>query len=88
MGRPGQIPSEDPHWERNADAFKKLFLYLFICLYLAMLGLCCCVWAFSSCSDCGYSLAVVCVLVIFVASLVGEHRLWGAQASVIVALGF
>ena len=87
MGRPGQILSEDPHWERNADAFKKLFLYLFICLYLAMLGLCCCVWAFSSCRDHGYSLAVVRVLVIVVASLVGEHRLWGAQASVIVACG-
>ena len=54
MGRPGQIPSEDPHWERNA-ALKNYLLknYVFIYLYLAMLGLCCYVWAFSSCSDHG-----------------------------------
>jgi len=34
-----------------------------------------------------YSLAVVCGLLIAVASLVAEHRLWGAGASVFTARG-
>jgi len=53
-------------------------------LFGAMLGLCCCVDF--SCSKWGYSLALVCRLFIAVTSLVG-HRLWGTQASVIVARG-
>ena len=34
-----------------------------------------------------YSLVVVCRLLIAVASLVAEHGLWGAQASVVQASG-
>ena len=40
---------------------------LFICLFMAVLGLHCCTWAFSSCSKQG--------LLIVVASLVSEHGL-------------
>ena len=45
------------------------FLFL-----LAALGLCCCAWAFSSCSKRGYSLVMVPRLLMAVASLV-EHGL-------------
>ena len=54
-------------------AFKKI--YLFIYLFLAALGLCCCVWAFSSCGERGLLFVVVHGLLIAVASLVVEHRL-------------
>ena len=50
-------------------------LYLFIYLFLAALGLRCCTWAFSSCSEGGLLLVVVHGLVIAVASLVVEHGL-------------
>ena len=40
---------------------------------------------FHCCS--GYSLVVVCWLLIGVASPVAEHRLWGAQTLVVAALG-
>ena len=53
--------------------FKNLFIYLFI--YLAALGLCCCAWAFSSCSEQGLLFVEVHGLVIVVASLVEEHGL-------------
>ena len=52
-------------------------MYLFICLFvlfLAELGLPCCAWAFSSCGEWGYSVAVR-GLLIAVASLVAEHGL-------------
>ena len=51
--------------------FKCLFIYLF----LAALGLCCCTWAFSSCGEQGLLFLVVRGLLIAVASLVVEHRL-------------
>ena len=54
------------------------FLFLkhkFIYLFLAALGLCCCVWAFSSCGERGLLFVVVCRLLVEVASLVVEHRL-------------
>ena len=51
-----------------------LFIYL-IYLFLAALGLCCCVWAFSSCGERGLFFVVVCGLLIAVASLVEEHGL-------------
>ena len=51
-----------------------LFIYL-IYLFLAALGLCCCVWAFSSCGERGLLFVVVCGLLIAVASLVEEHGL-------------
>ena len=47
----------------------KLFIYLF----LAALGLCCCTWAFSSCGERGLLFIVVHRLLIAVASLVVVH---------------
>ena len=51
-------------------------IYNFMCLVVAMLGLCCCT---------GFSLVVE--LLNVVASLVVEHRLWGMQSSLAVARG-
>ena len=55
-------------------------LFFFNYFILAAPGLCCCVWAFSSCSEQGLSLVAVCELLIAMASLVEttgsrEHRL-------------
>ena len=44
-------------------------------LFLAVLGLCCCAWTFSSCGECGLLFVVVRGLLIAVASLVVEHGL-------------
>ena len=44
-------------------------------LFLAVLGLLCCAWAFSSCGERGLLFVVVCGLLIVVASLVAEHGL-------------
>ena len=52
--------------------FLKL-INLFIYLFLAALGLCCCVWAFSSCGERGLFFVAVHGLLIAVASLVAEH---------------
>ena len=52
---------------------KNLFI-LFI-HFLAVLGLCCCVQAFSSCGERGLLFVVVRGLLIAVASLVAEHGL-------------
>ena len=49
--------------------------YLFIYLFLAALGLCCCVRAFSSCGEQGLLFVAVHGLLIAVASLVAEHGL-------------
>ena len=62
-------------------------LFCAFILFLAVLGLCCCMWAFSSCGDGGSSLVAVPRLLIVVASLVAEHRLWGPQASAVAAPG-
>ena len=51
-----------------------LFIYL-IYLSLAVLGLHCCTWAFSSCGEWGLLFVVVHGLLIAVASLVAEHGL-------------
>ena len=48
-------------------------------LFLATLGLCCCVRTFSSCSEWGLLLVAVHGHLIAVASLVAEHGLEGAQ---------
>ena len=53
--------------------FKKNFIYLFI--YLAVLGFCCCVRAFSSCSERGLLFVAVRRLRTAVASLVAGHWL-------------
>ena len=50
-------------------------MYLFIYLFLAALGLCCCKQAFSSCGEWGLLFVAVHGLLIAVASLVAEHRL-------------
>ena len=49
--------------------------FFFFNLFLAVLGLRCHVWAFSSCGERGLLFVVVCGLLIAVASLVAEHGL-------------
>ena len=58
----------------NFFFFLNIF-YLFIYLFLAALGLRCCVRAFSSCSEWGLLFIAVCGLLIAVASLVAEDGL-------------
>ena len=53
------------------NSLKKLFIYLF----LAALGLCCCSRAFSSCGERGLFFVAVRGLLIVVASLVAERGL-------------
>ena len=65
--------------------FSPLFC-LFI-LFLAVLGLYCCVQAFSSRREWGYCRAVVGRLLAAVASLVVEHGLQGTRVSVVAAHG-
>ena len=48
---------------------------VFVRLFVAALGLHCCAWAFSSCSEQGLFFLVVLGLLTVVASLVTEHRL-------------
>ena len=52
---------------------KNKFIYLL--LFLAVLGLRCCARAFSSCGERGLLFVVVHRLLVAVASLVAEHRL-------------
>ena len=40
---------------------------------MVVLGLCCCMWAFSSCDECGLLFTAVCGLLTVVVSLVVEH---------------
>ena len=47
----------------------------FFFFFLVALGLCCCLWAFSSCSKWGLLLVVELGLLLVVASLVMERRL-------------
>ena len=51
-------------------------------LFLAVLGLRCCTGFSLVVGSEGYSLAVVLRILVVVASLVAEHRLWSTQASV------
>ena len=64
-----------PHLAQNPEALLYSFFFFFNYLFLAALGLCCCVWAFSSCGERGLLVIVVHVLLIAVASLVAEHGL-------------
>ena len=48
--------------------------YLFVYLFLAVLGLHCCVQVFSSCDSRDYTLAAMCGLLIVVTSVFAEHR--------------
>ena len=54
--------------------FKNKFIY-FIYLFLAVLGLRCCRWAFTICGERGLLFVAVHGLLFAVASLVVEHRL-------------
>ena len=65
----------------------KLFIYLFIYLFLAALDLCCYVRAFSSCGAWGLLFVEVHGLLIEVASLCCGAQALGAQASAVVACG-
>ena len=51
------------------------FIYLFIYLFMAVLGLHCCVQAFSSCGERGLLFVALRGLLVAVASLVAEHGL-------------
>ena len=51
------------------------FIYLFIYLFLAVLGLRCCAWAFSSCGERELLFVAVRGLLIVMVSLVAEHGL-------------
>ena len=67
------------HWDRcrisaGAVAPDVFFLYKFMYLFLAALGLRYCTWAFSSCGERGLFVAVRGLLIV-VASLVVEHGL-------------
>ena len=54
-----------------------IYIYIYIYIYiLTALGLRCCVRAFCSCHKWGLFFIVVRSLLIAVASLVAEHRLW------------
>ena len=78
------------HLEASIFFFKINYLFLF----LAVLGLRCCAWAFSSCGEQGLLFVAVRGLLIAVASLVAEHglqvpglqQLWH-MGSVVVAHG-
>ena len=52
-----------------------ILIYLLIYLFLAVLGLHCCTWAFSSCSERGLLFVAVRRLLIVVASLAAENGL-------------
>ena len=58
--------------------FKEFIYYLFIYL-LAALGLRCCAWAFSRCGGQGLPFIAVRRLLIAVASLAVEHRLYARR---------
>ena len=59
------------HKVYHFNSFKNFFYFLF----LAVLGLRCCVWAFSSCGERGLLFVEVRGLFVAVASLVVEHGL-------------
>ena len=52
------------------------FCFLRFIYVLAVVGLCCCTWAFCSSGKQGLLFVAVCRFLIAVASFVVEHRLW------------
>ena len=62
-------------------------ILLLMNLFWAVLCLCCCTQAFSSCGEWGLLFVGMLGLLIAVASLVKEHRLQGLRASVVAAHG-
>ena len=75
-----------PEWHIVGISFFFFFLNRFIYLFLAALGLRCCLRAFSSCSERGLLFVAVRGLLIAVASRCGARAL-GARASIAVARG-
>ena len=65
------------------STFKKIYLFICLFLFLAVLGLCCCTRAFSSCGERGLLFVAVRGLLIAVASRCRARAL-GTQASVVV----
>ena len=63
-----------------------LFIYSFI-YFLAVLGLPCCMQASSSCGECELLFVVFPRLLTVVTSLVVEHGLYGAYASLVAVQG-
>ena len=63
------------------EAFLFFFLNLFNYLFLAALGLHCCMWALSSCCERGLLFLAVCGPLTVVASPVAEHGLQGRGLS-------
>ena len=69
-------PKSSHHKKKNFFSISSFFLYFYVIyLFLAAMGLHCCVQAFSSCSEQGLLFVAVCRLLIAAASLVVEHRL-------------
>ena len=60
---------------KNITGCRMAIDVLFLFIYLAALGHCCCAWAFSSCSEWGLLFVAVHGLLIVVASFVAEHGL-------------
>ena len=72
------LPSPPGKFLLHDSSTKSLLVFFFnefIYLFLAALGLRCCAWAFSSCSERGLLFVVVRGLLIVVASLVAQHGL-------------
>ena len=76
------------HWTIREVPGRRILFFWFVCLFiyllLAVLGLCCCARAFSSCGERGLLFIVERGLLIVVASHCGERAL-GMWASVVVA---
>ena len=59
----------------NKHIYIFLILFIYFYLFLAVLGLCCCAQAFSSCGERGLLFVAVCGFLIVVASLVVDYGL-------------
>ena len=68
-------PTSSPGVVPKSTSFFFLFIYLFIYLFMATLGLCCCAWAFSSCSEWGLLFTAVRGVLVAVVVFVAQHRL-------------
>ena len=73
-GMGGAISFSDPDLEPIIRVFFSFYFFFFF-KFLAVLGLCCCRQAFSSCGERGPLFIVVCGLLIAVDSLVVEYGL-------------
>ena len=85
---PSAIKAGNPNpWATRE--FPRIFRYVFalIYLFLVVLGLCCCTGFSLVVESKGSFLVVMWGPVLAVASLIVEHRLWSARASVAVAYG-